>query len=535
MQGAAEADRNRRLAKIAYLLLCHGNAERVLEQARILTSKDDYVVIHADASASPAFHAALRTGLKDNDAARLAQPIKCGWGEWSLVDATLRMIKEAYDSFADATHFFLISGDCLPTKPAHYIHAQLDADNQDHIEHADFLEGNWIKTGMHEDRLIYRHWFNERSQRKLFYGSLAIQRKLGLKRKTPDGMRIRIGSQWWVLRRDTIEKILSFLKKRPEVTRFFRTTWIPDETFFQTLTMHLVPREEVNPLPPTYLMFSDYGMPVTFYADHYDLLRTQDRFFARKISNHDDTLREKLGALYASDQAISGTTGSGRVLYDYVRKRGRSGRRFGVRAWESGSRLGPRKKLNLIVCKKWHVARRFAAALRNEAGAHAFGYVFDEDQADLPAMGNLEGSRDKRNRHRRAFLKVLYDELDTETVSICLDPAQLDAIRDFDGDGCQLSLLEIVCPIDEAWLEAHAERIGLGSRAEAGDLHRNLLTTLKINIDDERTAIEALGLGRHRVIGQFDTAGSMARPIAETIGLPIDTAGRVAQAARVED
>ncbi len=30
-------------------------------------------------------------------------------------------------------------------------------------------------------------------------------------------------------------------------------------------------------------MFTDYGMPVTFYNDHYDLLLSQDYLFARKI------------------------------------------------------------------------------------------------------------------------------------------------------------------------------------------------------------------------------------------------------------
>ena len=66
--------------------------------------------------------------------------------------------------------------------------------------------------------------------------------------------------------------------------RFFRTTWIPDETFFQTLVPHLVPEHEIRRRTLTFLMFTDYGMPVTFYNDHYDLLLSQDFLFARKIS-----------------------------------------------------------------------------------------------------------------------------------------------------------------------------------------------------------------------------------------------------------
>ena len=78
-----------------------------------------------------------------------------------------------------------------------------------------------------------------------------------------------IGSQWWCLRRRTVEMILEFLQQRRDVIRFFSTTWIPDETFFQTLVRHLVPKGEIENRTLTFLMFSDYGMPVTFYNDHY--------------------------------------------------------------------------------------------------------------------------------------------------------------------------------------------------------------------------------------------------------------------------
>jgi hypothetical protein len=46
-------------------------------------------------------------------------------------------------------------------------------------------------------------------------------------------------------------------------------------------------------------MFTDYGMPVTFYNDHYDLLLAQDYLFARKISPDAMELKDRLGKLYA--------------------------------------------------------------------------------------------------------------------------------------------------------------------------------------------------------------------------------------------
>ena len=130
-----------------------------------------------------------------------------------------------------------------------------------------------------------------------------IQKRLGLKRKIPEDLEIMIGSQWWCLRRRTVEWVLKFTHRRRDVMRFFATTWIPDETFFQTVVRHLVPEHEIQSRTLTFLMFSDYGMPVTFYNDHYDLLLSQDYLFARKISPDATELKRRLGVLYSSDGA----------------------------------------------------------------------------------------------------------------------------------------------------------------------------------------------------------------------------------------
>ena len=131
---------------------------------------------------------------------------------------------------------------------------------------------------MKEDRLIYRHFSTNASTTAVLRRLRAAETARPGARIPPD-LQIQIGSQWWCLRRRTIEWILDFRRKRRDVMRFFRTTWIPDETFFQTLVRHLVPEKRDPPRTLTFLMFTDYGMPVTFYNDHYDLLLSQDALF----------------------------------------------------------------------------------------------------------------------------------------------------------------------------------------------------------------------------------------------------------------
>src|SRR5690606_21445700 len=123
--------------------------------------------------------------------------LKCGWGEWSLVGATLEAVRAAVEAFPAATHFYMLSGDCMQIKTAEFAHALLDAEDVDYIESFDFFTSDWIKTGLKEERLIYRHWFNERNHKGLFYNSFKWQRALGLSRKVPDDLQMMIGSQWW--------------------------------------------------------------------------------------------------------------------------------------------------------------------------------------------------------------------------------------------------------------------------------------------------------------------------------------------------
>ncbi len=78
----------------------------------------------------------------------------------------------------------------------------------------DFFKSDWIKTGIKEERLIYRHFFNERTHKWLFYASMKLQERFGLARRIPADLQIQIGSQWWCLRRRTVEWVLDFCNRR---------------------------------------------------------------------------------------------------------------------------------------------------------------------------------------------------------------------------------------------------------------------------------------------------------------------------------
>ncbi|MEY8830887.1 DUF5928 domain-containing protein [Sedimentitalea sp. XS_ASV28] len=516
------------MAKIAYILLCHKEPEAIIDQARRLTAAGDFTSIHFDARSGNGDFERIRTALAGNDNVVFADKrIKCGWGEWSLVQATLYAVQAAERAFPRATHFYMLSGDCMAIKTAQYAHEFLDGRDADYIESFDFFQSNWIKTGMREDRLIFRHFFNERTQKTLFYASVNLQRRLGLQRAIPDDLQIQIGSQWWCLRRRTIEAILSFIEDRPDVMRFFRTTWIPDETFFQTLVRHLVPETEIEGRTLTFLMFSDYGMPVTFYNDQYDLLLGQDFLFARKISPEAQDLRARLGELYASRDVEFQISNEGRKLFGFLTGKGRVGRRFGARAWETGSTLGRDRELMIVVCKKWHVAKRLIERIRTVTDLPAVEYLFNEENTPLPDLGGIQSSLEKRTRHRRTLTRLLFEEFGTDRMIVCMDPSSIDLIRDFYEDRCRTRILEVSCRFSDQYLIGHARRVGLlGQLAKDRALAR-ILPTIRNDILYESDRIRDAGFSSHMVMSERFDRDENTRVLQNFLSVPYETAAQI--------
>ena len=518
------------MPKIAYILLCHKEPEAIIQQAQRLTAVGDYMSIHFDARAKPEHYQMIRRALDGNPNVTFAHKrIKCGWGEWSLVQASLYAVESAVEAFPRATHFYMLSGDCMAVKSAEYAHRYLDSNDTDYIESFDFFESDWIKTGMKEERLIYRHWFNERTQSWRFYTALDIQKKLKMTREVPADIQVMIGSQWWCLRRRTVEWILDFTRKRKDVMRFFRTTWIPDETFFQTLVRHLVPEREIQCRTLTFLMFSDYGMPITFYNDHYDLLVGQDFLFARKISPEATELRARLGRLYSAEDAEFQVSKEGRDLYKFLAGQGRVGRRYGARVWETEGSLGRDRELMIVICKKWHVAKRLLERIKQVTNVPAVEYLFNEEATPLPDLGGIQSTLEKRTRHRRALMRMLFEYYESDRLIICLDPNSFDLLEDFYADRSVTRMLDVQCEFSDEYLLGHARRVGLAGDQSSPAMLERVLPTIRNDIAYEADRIRDAEFDRFSRIRQSDKVDDMAEKIADFLSIAPEAAHEIAE------
>ena len=191
------------------------------------------------------------------------------------------------------------------------------------------------------------------------------------------------------------------------------------------------------------------------------MLLGQNYLFARKISPEAHELKERLGALYASEGVEFQISDEGRNLYAFLTGRGRVGRRFGQRFWEAGNTLGPERELFLIVCKKWHVAKRLVDQIASETDVPCVEYLFNEQDTPLPDLGGIETTLNKRSRHRRAVVRMLFDAFRIKPTGAVSGPGQSGCHSGFLRDQAKTHVLEIECDYSDDYLIGHARRVGL--------------------------------------------------------------------------
>ncbi|MFK5922830.1 MAG: beta-1,6-N-acetylglucosaminyltransferase [Verrucomicrobiota bacterium] len=282
--------------KIGYLILAHNNCGQIARMVRILKQGNSRIVLHLDGSVRGQKRSDFLSHVRTGGEFEEARAVTCQWADWSLVAATLSGIEKFRDGGDPVSHVVLLSGSHFPIRPPGELEIFLDRNSGlDFIETCDAQENRWVKDGPNLERFQYFYPLNFRGERRGFDVLLSLQKKMGVKRSLPDKLRPHLGSQWWCLRFSTCDRIFEFLKGHPRVKRYFKSTWIPDESFFQTLVANLIDEEEVANMPFVLHALTPRGRPYVFHNDHEPfLVGKRHHFFARKVSPQAETLFQAL-------------------------------------------------------------------------------------------------------------------------------------------------------------------------------------------------------------------------------------------------
>ncbi|MCK0171088.1 beta-1,6-N-acetylglucosaminyltransferase [Aliiroseovarius sp. S1123] len=273
---------------LGVVMIVHEALHRATQLARHWSDHGCPVVLHVDQRVDRDTYDRFVESLADRDNVLFCARHRCEWGTWSLVAASQTASELMLERFPDVQHVLLASGSCLPLRPVAELTDYLrDRPTTDFIESVTTEDVPWAVGGLNTERFTLRFPFSWKRRRRMFDAYVRLQRRVGYRRRIPLGISPHLGSQWWCLTRHTLSAILSD-PRRAVNDAYFRRVWIPDESYYQTLSRQHSKKIESRSL--TLSKFDYQGKPHVFYDDHLQLLRRSDCFVARKIWPHADRL-----------------------------------------------------------------------------------------------------------------------------------------------------------------------------------------------------------------------------------------------------
>jgi len=399
---------------VGIVMLVHNALDRAEQVARHWAYYGCPVVIHVDKNVAKKTYKSFVQSLKDVPHIQFSDRHRCEWGTWGIVAASQSASEQMLGEFPDVRHVFLASGSCLPLRPVQELIDYLSARPQtDFIESATTADVPWTVGGLDAERFTLRFPFSWKRQRRLFDRYVEIQRKMKVKRKIPNGLVPHMGSQWWCLTRRTLSAILED-PERETYDKYFSKVWIPDESYFQSMSRLYTQHIESRSL--TLSKFDFQGKPHIFYDDHLQLLRRSDCFVARKIWPRAD----KLYAAFLTDAegAMSKTEPTpakiDRIFSRAVERRlkGRSGLYMQSRMPRDGFENGLTGAPYSVFEGFSELFENFDTWLARASGSRVHGHLFSPDSVEFAGgetayNGALSNSITLRDYNPRAFLTNL--------------------------------------------------------------------------------------------------------------------------------
>jgi hypothetical protein len=288
--------------KIAYLMLVHKNPRLLKRAIETLSSEDCAFFIHIDRKANIEEFA----GIGGDNIFFSDQRIPVFWSEFSNVEATMQLIRQALSSSAKYGYFVFMQGSDYPLRSSMYIQRFLE-------ENSGWEFMSMVKMpapGYALSKINTLRFTSDKPVRRFASRALA---KLGLAqrdyRKYLGRLDAYAGDACWALSRDACQYVVEFVGCNPHVEKYFRYTHVPEESFFHTIVGNSPLRHRVR----RSLLYRDWPIPgdhpamlndahVKFFEEH-EKVWVEDKFgsgealFARKFSDDNLDLLEPIDAM----------------------------------------------------------------------------------------------------------------------------------------------------------------------------------------------------------------------------------------------
>ncbi len=274
--------------QIGFVLLTHRDTVQAIRLIRRLNMLYDSppIALHHDSSQCPLDESTLPSNVQ------VVHPhVRTRWGDWSLVESTLRALRLLYRG-GGPDWFVLLSGADYPVVCGDVALRDLrDGGADAYMEIVPVPPKPLVPRSRNE-----RDWeFQKRHYRKMFefrvpFSQPPRYRRLFLPRwmSTPfipfnDGFRCFAGSQWFAANRNCIDAIERFERDERKRAAFFRGARIPDESYFQCILAN-APGIRIRPTNFRYIEWPPKARnPKTLRAADIASIVASGAHFARKV------------------------------------------------------------------------------------------------------------------------------------------------------------------------------------------------------------------------------------------------------------
>lgn len=208
---------------IAYFLLVHRYPAQFKRLFKAIYVPGNEYIVHVDKSSGTALAQEISAFLAPYQGVEILEPKDALWGGYSLVDAELRGMARLLEMGDRWTHYINLSGQDFPLKSQSYIRQFFAAH-----PNKQFIRALDQRKERPETLNRISHLFVEEK------GEITAT---GVACAYPSGDTPFIGTQWKAVTRSFCE----FVCHDPSVERFkkfYRSSFIADEAFFQTVIMN---------------------------------------------------------------------------------------------------------------------------------------------------------------------------------------------------------------------------------------------------------------------------------------------------------
>jgi hypothetical protein len=223
--------------KIAYLIIAHNHAMHLQRLVTALSSSASACFIHLDRKSRWQDFSSLSS--KYDNLYFSPKRVSVYWGDFSMLEATIILLRMALESEHRFDYFVLLSGADYPLQSATYIENFFERNKG--AEYMELAPMPCHAIGKPLSRLTT---YQPRPY-NLYSYVIKLARKVSVKsgigeverdyRPYLEGLTPYGGSMWWALSHEACAHIVNFLDREKRVVNFYKNTVVPDETLIQTI------------------------------------------------------------------------------------------------------------------------------------------------------------------------------------------------------------------------------------------------------------------------------------------------------------